>query len=397
MPPDLGGAVPIGTVGVEGESPAPRAFSLLDWRDRLVAKPGFRRWAARFALTRPIARRRARDLFDLSAGFVYAQILHACLELNLFTLLAEGPQTAARLAARIDLPAAGAQRLLDAAVALRLVARRRGGRFGLGELGAALVGNDGVAAMVAHHAMLYADLADPVALLRGQNEPTRLSAYWAYARRDPAAGAMQDGACSDAETEAYTRLMAASQPLVAGEILDAFDVRPHRVLLDAGGGDGSFLRAAAARAPDLRLVLFDLPPVAERARAAFAAAGLSERARAVGGSFLTDSWPDGADLISLVRVVHDHDDAQAMQLLRAARAAIAPGGTLLLAEPMAATPGAERMGDAYFGFYLLAMGSGRPRSLAVLSAMLREAGFAKIRRLPTGTPLLISILTARAA
>jgi demethylspheroidene O-methyltransferase len=69
-----------------------------------------------------------------------------------------------------------------------------------------------------------------------------------------------------------------------------------------------------------------------------------------------------------VRVVHDHDDERVLALLRAVRAALPPGGTLLLAEPMAGTPGAQAMGDAYFGFYLLAMGSGRPRTPQRLGA-----------------------------
>ena len=44
----------------------------------------------RFPLTRPIARRRARELFDLCAGFVYSQVLLACVRLRLFEILAEG-------------------------------------------------------------------------------------------------------------------------------------------------------------------------------------------------------------------------------------------------------------------------------------------------------------------
>jgi demethylspheroidene O-methyltransferase len=44
----------------------------------LVSRPSFRAWAARFWLTRPIARRRARALFDVCAGFVYSQVLFAC-------------------------------------------------------------------------------------------------------------------------------------------------------------------------------------------------------------------------------------------------------------------------------------------------------------------------------
>ena len=61
--------------------------------------PRFQRWAAAFPLTRPIAQRRARALFDLCAGFVYAQVLLACVQLRLFEILAEGPQTVGSLPA----------------------------------------------------------------------------------------------------------------------------------------------------------------------------------------------------------------------------------------------------------------------------------------------------------
>ena len=323
----------------------------------------------------------------MCAGFVYAQVLHACLQLRLFEVLADGPLALPALSERLGLAQDAALRLLDAAAALELVSRRSHGKFGLGALGAALIDNPGVASMVAHHAMFYADLADPVGLLRGQTGPTQLSSYWAYAKGAPADSAAVAG---------YSALMARSQPLVANEILDAYDVRRHARLMDVGGGEGVFLQTAAGRASALRLTLFDLPAVADLARARFAAAGLSMRAEAVGGSFLADALPRGADLISLVRVVHDHDDAAALHLLRAVHAALPRGGRLLLAEPMAGTPGAERMGDAYFGFYLLAMGSGRPRTRAVLTAMLRGAGFTNIRALRTATPLLTSVLLATA-
>jgi demethylspheroidene O-methyltransferase len=62
---------------------------------------------------------------------------------------------------------------------------------------------------------------------------------------------------------------------------------------------------------------------------------------------------------------------------------------------MAGTPGAEAMADAYFGFYLLAMGKGRARRSERLFALLREAGFTDLARLPTATPLLTSVIRAR--
>lgn len=358
------------------------------WRDRLVANPRFQRWAAGFPLTKPVARRRAKALFDLCAGFIYSQVLLACVRLNLFDVLAEGPQEVSGLAARFGLSEDATARLLNAATALRLTEMRGQGRYGLGELGAAMVGNHAVAAMVEHHSMLYADLADPVALLRGERSKTALGSYWPYAK------AGQPATIDPDQVAPYTALMAASQAFIAADVLDAYPIGRHRCLLDLGGGNGTFLLAAAERAPALRVILFDLPPVAERARARFAESGLADRAEAVGGSFFDDPLPQGADAVSLVRVIHDHDDEAALAILKAARRALPDDGTLLLAEPMAETSGAETVG-AYFTFYLLAMGSGRPRSPAVLTDMLRTAGFSTVKRMRTRRPLFTSLLVAK--
>ncbi len=278
------------------------------------------------------------------------------------------------------------------AVALNLLERRRDGRFALADLGAAMLGNPSIAAFVEHHALLYADLSDPVALLRGETQ-TRLSRFWPYAERRPGDPPPQAGDVR--ALAAYGELMARSQALVAEDVLDAFPPAGRRLWLDVGGGEGAFLSAVAERAPGLSLLLFDLPGVAERARAALERRGLSSRARVFGGDFLVDSLPSGADVVSLVRVLHDHDDESALALLRRAHAALAPGGALLIAEPMSQTPGAEPVGDAYFGFYLLAMGRGRPRAPAEISRLCREAGFASARSLKTRRPLLTSALVAQ--
>ncbi len=356
------------------------------WRNRVLASPRFQNFATRFPLTRPVARRRARALFDLVAGFTYSQILAACVELRLFELLAEGPLDTAAIAARIDLPPDGAQRLLRAAAALGLV-QPLGEAWALGSDGAALLGNRGIAEMVAHHPLLYADLADPVALLRRGGGGGALSALWAYAE--------SPGSGESADVAAYSALMAASQPMVAAQAIDAYPFHRHRRLLDVGGGEGAFLSAVGARAPALELSLFDLPAVCTRAQARFAEAGLSTRTTTFGGNFLTDSLPPGHDIVSLIRVLHDHDDAPALTLLRNIHSALPPGGTLVIAEPMAQTPGAEPAGDAYFGFYLLAMGSGRPRSPDEIRERLRLAGFTHSRVIATAMPLTARIIVAK--
>jgi demethylspheroidene O-methyltransferase len=364
----------------------------LDWRNRRIADPAFQRLAAALPFTRPRVRRDAAELFDLMAGFVYSQVLLACVRLKLFDRLVAGPLPVAELAAATGLADEPLRRLLAAAVSLELLAWRSGDRIALGRLGAPLPGQPGIAAMVEHHATLYADLADPLALLRRDGRPA-MAGYWPYAAVEEP-GAAAPAALAPEQVAEYSRLMSASQPLVTAEVLAAWDFGRHKVLLDVGGGEGSFLIAAGRQAPSLKLMLFDLPAVAERAQARLAAAGLGDRASTHGGDFFRDELPRGADAVSLVRVAFDHPDDRVLRLLQAAHRALPAGGTLLLAEPMSGVKGAEAMGDAYFGLYLLAMGRGRPRTAGELGALLRAAGFAAVRQVPTRMPLQAGLLVA---
>ncbi len=370
-------------------------LSLLDRilakRDELIASDRFRRWASAFPLTRPIAQRRARELFDICAGFVYSQVLLTCVRLDLFEILAEGPKSLAELSPRLGLTLDATERLIRAAISLGLVAKRTNQRFGLGQLGAAMVGNEAVKSMVEHHSIFYKDLEDPVALLKTPpgTQNTQLSRYWPYA------GAAQPDALDSAQVIAYSKLMSESQALIASEILDAYPMRNHQCLMDVGGGAGTFLIAAAARHPNLRVKLFDLPAVAAIANTRFAEVGISARAEAFGGDFVATPLPTGADVVSLIRVAFDHPDEKVLKILTAIRKIIPDNGTLLVAEPMAGTIGAEAMGDAYFGFYLLAMGRGRSRSVEELTALLNKAGFNRINIAKTRMPLQTKLLIAR--
>jgi demethylspheroidene O-methyltransferase len=162
-----------------------------------------------------------------------------------------------------------------------------------------------------------------------------------------------------------------------------------------GGGQGGWITALGQHHTQLQLMLFDLPPVAALAQARFEANGLGRRAIAHGGSFISDSLPKGADLVTLVRVAHDHPDATVKALLKSIHQALPVGGMLLLAEPMAQATGAHSVGDAYFHFYLLAMGSGRLRSPEELTSLLKEAGFASVVNIANPMPLHTRLLLAQ--
>lgn len=371
------------------ESGGSLADRLYDWRNRLLANPDFQRRARRNPFMRFMARRRARALFDLCSGFVYSQILSTCVQLNVFEYLRDGPRSRDEIARAIGLEKDACDILMRSAMSLKLLESRGADRYGLGIHGAALLANPGVCKMIEHHTFLYRDLIDPVSLLKREQDETMLSMFWDYA------GARQQQSEEGLGTGPYTELMSASQTMVAEQIIDTYPLRTHQRLLDVGGGDGTFLRTVAKSAPDLELMLFDLPPVAEQARKRFASCEFRQQATCYGGSVFEDDLPEGADIISLVRIIHDHNDDAALAILKKCRKALPAGGTLLLAEPM----GREKVGDpatdAYFGFYLHAMGRGRPRTAEELQELLLRAGFDRSTSLRTHLPMLTSLLVAR--
>ena len=348
------------------------------WRNRVLGSPVFQDWASRLPIFASVSRRRAASAFDLVAGFTYSQVLLAAVQVDLLDLLDAGPCGADDIARSAALSRAAATRLLRAATALDLAEEVAPGWWMLGQQGAALLSNPGALAMVQHHPLLYADLADPLALLRqDRQKPTALSNFWHYHPE------------TDGETAGrYSSLMAASQQMVAQQAMGAYAFDRHRRLLDIGGGHGAFVNALAAACPSLELGIFDLPPVLA------GATNLPPRVSRHPGDFFADTPPTGYDCITLSRILHDHDDDRCLQILRGIRAALPEDGRLVIAEPMAGARGAKAMGDAYFGLYLWAMNSGRPRTPAEYGAMLRKAGFRHWQQKRTAMPVIASVIVS---
>ncbi|MBU3737937.1 MAG: methyltransferase domain-containing protein [Rhodoferax sp.] len=390
--PGPGGA----THDLELSPPAGESRATRDgWRDRFqrwLLDPAVQGWAVAHPLTRWLVRRRTRQLMDVMGGFVHAQVLLACVRLDLFAILAGGPARLEELAARTGLPAAPLHRLLLSAQAIGLLEHRSGHRFGLGPLGVPVATHEGLRAMIEHNHLLYQDMADPVAFLSNAWQGG-MANYWPYAHTDTPAA--PGGASHVDRVARYSALMAGSQNFVTAEILRSYDFSSHRCVLDVGSGQGRWVAELAQREPALRFQLVDLPPVLDIARGRHAALGLESRCTYHPGSFIEDALPKGADLITLVRVAHDHPDRVVQGLFHRIHQALPVGGTLLLAEPMAQPEPNRASVDAYFHCYLLAMGAGELRTPDRLSAMLRGSGFGHVELLPNGMPIHTRLLVAR--
>lgn len=358
----------------------------LRWRNALLASERFQNFATAFPPTRPISRKRSRALFDIVAGFTYSQVLYAVVKLDLISTLSTSPKTTETLAAQYNFETDRLLRLLKASESLDILERTKNGAWTLGVHGAALAGNSWIMRFIMHHDLLYRDAEDPLSLLRDPQRDTALKRFWSYADRDGA---------PDAKTEdvaAYTELMSASQKAVAREIIATYDFARHTHVMDVGGSNGTFLSELAFHSPLPALTLFDLPPVAELARSRLGALGLENRVVIKAGSFLHDDLPKGADLITLIRILHDHDDDSVLSLFERVRHAIPAKGVLLIAEPLSGEKSIAPVADAYFGLYFAAMGQGKTRNLAEIAELARKAGFSKARALPTRMPLITGLI-----
>ena len=213
------------------------------------------------------------------------------LQLGLLDAVKAGPLPRPRLINQTGLSKDRADLLLDAAVALKLLSKRSGGQLGLGMIGAAIAANPSIAAMVAHNEMLYKDLTDPIGLLKDQSGDTHLSRFWPYSKANDVVSFRGD------DVAEYSALMRNSQDLISSDILDAYPFQQHNRVLDLGGGEGSFALALTAKHSHITAHIFDIPAVADRAKARFAASSQIGRLEVSGGDFFSDDLPTGFDAV----------------------------------------------------------------------------------------------------
>lgn len=373
----------------QDSSPPGWRTRLKAWRAALVARPGFRRLAQRLPLSGRYSRARETELFGIVTGFVQSQILFASLQSGLLDALTAGPVRESEISKTIGLQEERLRRLLQGAQSIGLITLGSDGYVTLDDHGTVVASDGGLRAMIHHHALLYRDLSDPLALFDGSRSDTEMRRLWSYA------GSGRESTVRPGDAAAYSALMAASQSMLSDEILDAYDFGRHASLIDIGGGEGAFLTVVAGRYPGLRLSLFDLPPVAARAREKFSTHLLGGCPRCHGGSFLDDALPRGHDCVTLIRVLFDHEDTTVLRLLQNVRSAMEPGQTLVIAEPMAGDRSrGQRYATAYFSTYVLAMGSGRCRTPAEIGALIRQAGFGRFEIKPCRSPLMATIIVA---
>jgi ubiquinone/menaquinone biosynthesis C-methylase UbiE len=149
----------------------------------------------------------------------------------------------------------------------------------------------------------------------------------------------------------------ASTRRTAVALADTYDFLPHRRILDAGGGTGSFLLAILERFPETEGTLFDLQSVTLVARERLSQHPDGSRVQLVAGDFMADPLPAGHDVVILSNVIHLFAPERNRTLLSRVREAVSPEARLLIVDRWTDPTRAEPLSAALAaGEYLLAAG-----------------------------------------
>jgi SAM-dependent methyltransferase/DNA-binding HxlR family transcriptional regulator len=200
---------------------------------------------------------------------------------------------------------------------------------------------------------------------------------------------------TEEEVRGFERSMAAGTgPIVeamAAARSEVFDGHGgNRRWLDVGGGDGTVAETLLRADPRLTCDIFNLPPVAglveERARAS----GLADRLGFVVGDFLAGPLPEGYDVLSFVRVLHDWPADVARMLLEKARGALPPGGRIAICEEFRTQ---DRLAVQFFWTWFLIGAdacTSRLREVSWYTEALAALGFADIQVIPGAFDVVVA-------
>lgn len=305
-------------------------------------------------------------LQHLSRAYMESAAFIAAVELKLFTAVAGGDDTEARLAARLGLSALNAERLVTACVALGLLERDGDRVRNAPDVDRYLVeGRPGYAGPW----MLFTR--------PDWNEWGRLAEH--LHRREPPAVLGKYVHFTVEDARRYHEATASIGLGAGRRFVRQVDLAGRKKLLDLGGGSGAYCIAACREHPALTAVVLDLPPVAEVACKFIEAHGLGDRITAVGGDFTRDPFPAGADVIVMASNLPQYSRAIIEQVIAKAFAALAAGGEVHLIGEMLDAARSGPIDPALWGLSeALAGSTGLAHSVTECRGYFERAGFTDV-------------------
>ncbi len=316
-------------------------------------------------------------LMQLALAHRSSAVLFAAVNLDVFSLLAEGPMTAADLARRAGSAPEATRLLLEACVAEGLLERDHDTFTNTPVVDAFLVrGRPAFSASGFKYAEdlypAWGRLADlvrsgrppmpPETILGDDPEKTR---HFVYAMHERARG-------------------------IGSVLSHIVNLSGRKRLLDVGGGPGTYSATLVAQTPGLTATVLDVPGVLKVTRELIDMSGVADRITLLPGNYLTSSFGSGHDVALLSGMMHRETPANCRLLLRKAFEALESGGLVIVSDVFFDDDAKRTPPFAvYFALnMMLTSDEGAAHAKTEMAAWMREVGFLDVqtRELPKPNP-----------
>jgi SAM-dependent methyltransferase len=315
-------------------------------------------------------------IVELASAFYGSCVLFTASDLGIFSCLAaRGQATYDEVATALGLDSRGVRLLLDACVALGLLAKS-GSLYGNtpdsslflvpgspGDLSQAIRYNRDVYAA-------WGSLADVVRTGRPAERPE------IHLGED------------SSRTRTFVLSMHGRALGMGRAVVPHLDLAGRKRLLDIGGGPGTYSTLIAQSNPEITCTVLDLPAVVEIASELIAQQGMSARVGTLPGDYRSAAFPSGNDAVIIFGVLHQESAESVQDILRRASDALVPGGVIYIMDMMTDETRTKPAFSALFAVNMaLTAEHGWVFSDAELKMWLEGAGYTDFSVTPLPPPM----------
>jgi SAM-dependent methyltransferase len=315
--------------------------------------------------------------FETVTAFHQTEALKASIQLELFTAIAEGNQSAATIAQRCQASERGTRILCDALVIMGFLTKKDSNYS------------------LTQDSAIFLDQHSPAYIggsIRFLLSPPSLDGF-----RELTAAVRKGGTAIDHNSTKpehpmwvdFARAMAPMMKMPAeliAKLLKA-DEGPKWKMLGLAVGHGLFEITLAKHNPNAEVWAVDWPNVLEVAQENAAAAGILDRYHTIPGSAFDVEYGNDHDLVIITNFLHHFDSPTCERLLKKVNAALKPGGRAVILEFV---PNEDRVSPPVPARFSLTMLAGTPGgeayTFADLQRMLQKSGYSSVENhhlLPT--------------
>jgi tRNA A58 N-methylase Trm61 len=317
----------------------------------------------------PASKPTPERIFNTMIAFQETEALKAAIELDIFTAIADGANTAASLAAKKGTSERGMRILCDF-FTIKEFLIKKGEQYSLTQESAIFLNRQSPAC-----------LATMIHFLASPSLRKNFAGLAEAVRKGGTAGNTGDN--TKPNDEFWVNFARSMAPLTIpsaefiARLAGAAEGKLCKVL-DIAAGHGMYGITIAKRNPNAQIVAVDWPAVLEVAKENAQKVGVADRHTTRPGSAFETDFGEGYDYVLLTNILHHFDMPTCEKLMRRVHAAVKPGGKAITLEFV---PNEDRVTPpmaAAFSLVMLAdTDAGDAYTFAQYEKMFGNAGFAK--------------------